>query len=474
MDHALQPTAYDTVKYPSTIHKVTHPERLAVAARLAGLDPAPLARARVLEIGGGDCLGLIAFAAAWPESRCCGFDLAASTIERGRVIAGQAVPNVTLEVGDILTAHEIYAAGTFDYVIAHGVYAWVPAPVRAALMGLIAHVLAPDGVALVSYNAMPGGHIRLLLRGMVLHAVDGITDPDQRIAVARAFLTDYAQPREDDSPLDAGLRQQAGSMAERPASVLLHDEMGDTFAPQSLSQVVDAAGQVGLRFLTDAGPNHVLDGFLHADAPVSDDPDRQVLRQAQAGDYENLAFFRTTLLVHAHAPLDRRIDADRLRGLWVSARFTALGDGEFSVGENRFGIADPGFAERLGRLAHAAAGRMPVADVVTDADQALALIQLYREWFADLHLGPPPYAIAPGPKPTASALVRQTIARGEDVVATLAHKLLRLDQPSLHSLLLAADGTRTVGELVAMDHGIAAGEVAPLLAKAAQMGLLEA
>jgi SAM-dependent methyltransferase len=468
------PTAYDTVRYPSTIHKVTHPERLAVAARLAGLDPAPMARARVLEIGGGDCLGLIAFAAAWPESRCCGFDLAASTIARGREIAGQAVPNVALEVADILTAHELYAAGAFDYVIAHGVYAWVPAPVREALMALIAHVLAPDGVALVSYNAMPGGHIRLLLRDMVLHAVDGITDPDKRLDSGRAFLADYATPRDDDNPLDTGLRLQARSMADRPGNVLIHDEMGDCFAPQSLSQVVAAAGRVGLRFLTDAGPNRGLDGFLRSDAPASDDPDRDVLRQAQAHDYANLAFFRTTLLVHAHAPLDRQIRVERLAGLWTSARFKPLGNGQFSVGQDNFAIADAGFAEHMAALAQLAPGRMPVVDVVADEGQALALIELCREWFADLHLGPPPFAVVPGPRPRAGALIRQTIARGEYVVATLAHTMLRLDQPALHSLLLAADGTRTTADLVAIDHGLPAGDVPAVLAKTAQMGLLVA
>ena len=470
-------TPYDTVQYPSTIHKVTHPERLAVAARLAGLDPAPMACARVLEIGGGDCLGLIAFAAAWPDSRCCGFDLAASTIERGRAIAGPAVPNVALDVADILTAHECYAAGTFDYVIVHGVYAWVPDQVRTALMALIAHVLAPQGVALLSYNALPGGHIRLLLRDMVLHAVDGITDPAQRLEAARAFLADYATPRDDDTPLDTGLRMQAESMTNRPASVLIHDEMGDCYAPQSLTQVVEAARSVGLQFLTDAGPNRVLDGFLAADAgPVDagsvDNPDRAVLRAAQSYDYANLAFFRTTLLVRAQATLDRRIDPDRLNGLWVSARFTVQGNGTFSVGNDTFAIEDSGFAERMTALAGLAPGRMAVVDLVADADQARALIELYREWYVDLHPCPQPFTLTPGDRPQAGALIRQTLARGDDVVVTLAQRMLRIDQPAVRALLLAADGTRTLADLGAMDLGVPPNELPAALAKTASIGLL--
>ncbi|WP_420382738.1 methyltransferase domain-containing protein [Novosphingobium sp.] len=465
-------TPYDNVAYPSAVHAITHPERLGVAARLAGLHPATMNRARVLEIGGGDCLGLIAFAAAYPDSVCHGFDLAPSTIARGRVIAGAACPNVTLAVADIMTAHEVYAPASFDYVIAHGVYAWVPAPVRAALMTLIAHVLAPHGVALVSYNALPGGHIRQMLREMVLHMVDGITDPEERIGQARAFLKAYARPRDDDDPLQAGLRLQAASMAERPPTVLIHDEMGDCFAPQSLSQVVDAANRAGLRFLTDGGRDRLLHGFLDHGAGPSDDPDRDVLAAAQVYDYANLTFFRSTLLVRADAPIDRRLDPARLDGLWASAAFNALGGKEFSAGDDQFTIDDPDFAGRMRDLAEVAPARLPVSDLATSPEQAMALIDLVREWYAHLHFGPAPYAIAPGERPCTSALVRQTLARGEDLVVTLAHRMLHIDKPALAALLLAADGTRSIEEICAMSHGIASAEVRPALAKAGGLGLL--
>ena len=443
-----------------------------MAARLAGIDAVPMERARVLEIGGGDCLSLIAFAAAYPTSRCHGFDLAASAIERGRVIAWAACPNVTLETLDIMAAREHFAPASFDYVIAHGLYAWVPAPVRAELLALIAKVLAPAGVAFVSFNALPGGYIRHILRDMVLHAIAGADDPAQRIAAAAACLEAFAAPQEGDEALLAALRQQAGWMANRPPGLLFHDELGEVFAPQSISQAVQAAGQHGLQFLTDAGPNRVLDGFLPVGAEMPADADLAVLNLAQARDYRELCFFRSLLLTRHEARPDRRIDPARLDGLWVSARFKALGDGEFGFGEDRFTIADPRFAARLALLAEAAPARRRTSEIADNEDQLMALIDLYREWYVQFHLGPPPWAMEPGVKPAASALVRQTLQRGEMDVATMRHRMIRIDQPEVRALLLAADGSRTIAEIAALDVGIPADEVAAALTKAASLGLL--
>ena len=50
--------------------------------------------------------------------------------------------------------------GSFDYIIAHGLYSWIPADVRAHVLPLIARHLAPNGVAFVSYNTLPGCHMR--------------------------------------------------------------------------------------------------------------------------------------------------------------------------------------------------------------------------------------------------------------------------------------------------------------------------
>ena len=291
-------TPYDRVAYPTTLFAQTHPERMAVLARLAGLDPVHPARARILEIGGGTCMNLLSLATIWPGCEAHGFDLSEVAIARGQTFAEAAgLANVTLAVEDIQLAHERYPPGVFDYVIVHGVYAWVPDHVRAATMALVAHVLSARGVAFVSYNCMPGGHIRLIMREMLLDQVGEIADPDEKIAATRDFLEAYAKPDEGDETLATLLRQQAEAMLKRPDAVLFHDEMGECYNPQRLLEVIEDGARHGLRFLTDAGRNRHLDGFLPDGAELPGDPDRTVALAASRDDYAALRYFRQTLFV---------------------------------------------------------------------------------------------------------------------------------------------------------------------------------
>ena len=81
---AIERDAYDAVVYPGYAYPATHPDRLAVMAMLHGLDPAPVERCRVLEIGCNEGANLIPMAYAIPGSEFVGFDVASQPIARGR------------------------------------------------------------------------------------------------------------------------------------------------------------------------------------------------------------------------------------------------------------------------------------------------------------------------------------------------------------------------------------------------------
>src|ERR1700712_5467051 len=147
---------YDAVLYPARAFVQTHPDRLATLATLFGLSPAPPGDCRVLELGCGAGGNLLPMAAGLPGSTFVGIDTSRRAIERARAQTD------SLGVGNVAFAEvsiEDYEppAGGVDYVIAHGVYSWVPEHVRERLLALCAAALSPHGVAYVSYNALPGG-----------------------------------------------------------------------------------------------------------------------------------------------------------------------------------------------------------------------------------------------------------------------------------------------------------------------------
>ncbi|MCD4811464.1 hypothetical protein K8R14_02560, partial [bacterium] len=65
-------TSYDEVPYESQSFPQSHPDRLAMLARLFGLSPAPVTQCRVLELGCAGGGNLIPMAFHLPDSEFVG------------------------------------------------------------------------------------------------------------------------------------------------------------------------------------------------------------------------------------------------------------------------------------------------------------------------------------------------------------------------------------------------------------------
>src|SRR5580704_13596219 len=127
--------AHNTVAYPGFPYPKTHPDSLAAMAILHGLNPAPVEHCRVLEIGCNEGANLIPMAYAIPGSEFVGFDIAQLPIARAQEkIHALALSNVRVFQADITEIDQ--RLGKFDYIIAHGIYAWIAEPVRESLLAL--------------------------------------------------------------------------------------------------------------------------------------------------------------------------------------------------------------------------------------------------------------------------------------------------------------------------------------------------
>lgn len=440
-------TPYDLNAYPTAIFAQTAPDRLATVARLAGLSPPPVETARVLEIGGGDGMNLLALAVAYPRAEFVSFDLAATAVARGRRwLAASGVANLRLEVLDILDATEA-PDGPFDYIIAHGIYAWVPPEVRVATMALIGRLLAPDGVSFVSYNAMPGGYIRLALRDALTFATQGLDGADKVNAV-RQHLAALAEPREGkENPAQAAFRDAARQTRDKPWAVLGHDELGPCFHPQAIADVAAAAAANGLQYLGEADRERIDDAFVPADIPLEEDSTAQLVRLLQGGDYRDVCFFRHSLFVRDGVRPKRRLDLDALADLYATSRCVRQGEGEFRLGENVFEVSDPPLSAALGRLVDLAMERVPVGDLLDTPVRLTALYEMFEVGLVELHAGPAPYATRVSERPLASPLIRMMLAEDLPRVCTLDQRMMVIEEAGPRHLLAHLDGSRDLAAL---------------------------
>jgi SAM-dependent methyltransferase len=481
-------TAYDTVAYPTPPMSQTHPDCLATLATLFGMTPAPVESCRVLELGCGDGGNLNPLAFAIPRSTFVGVDLASTAITQAKDEArALGLANVEYHCADLLEWAP--PEGPFDYVIAHGLFSWVPEAVRLRVLQLCRERLAPQGVAYISYNAMPGGHIRGMLRDMMRFHTQHLAAPAQKIGQARTLLRLLVAAQAPDNEFAAVLKKEAQRILQRGADAFLfHDDLADINQPYYFHEFTALAGQHALQFLAEAEFFDMQDWMQPAAVVEALKPfSGNILLKEQYLDFLKCRRFRQTLLCHQGVRLNRELKPELVRQFLIAspARPKAAGTDPGSGAAEAFTsprgataqidhpltraamlelVATWPRALPWGEILKAARSRLgrPPADDFDDEAARLAefILAGYGAELVELHLFQAAWAVRPGPRPVLCPLARRQLSRGREIVAGMRHTGSRMDVPIVREMLLLLDGTRDL-QTVAADLGrrIDAGEL---------------
>ena len=474
---------YDRVLYPGAAYPQTHPDRLSTLGTLFGMQPAPVERCRVLEIGCTDAGNLLPMAEALPNAEFVGIDVSTRALTRGReCIEDLGLQNIRLLELDILDVPGNF--GVFDFIIAHGVYSWVPPQVREKLLSICRTHLAPHGIAYVSYNAYPGNHLRDLMRGMMRFHVARIDDPEEKRKQAAALLKFLieAQPDAIEGDEEARavqreseiFRQLLAMQLERvkkasPAA-FYHDDLAEIFTPFYFHEFIAHAARHGLQFLAEAAFSDMqaLNFAPQAVSALETLGNDRITRE-QYLDFLKCRRFRQTLLCHHEVALSGP-RADPIRRFFISSRgtpvsaaplldegaleeFTASGNASAKTDDSLIKAALLHLAEiwpqsvLFDELLAAARERLNEKGIASKPDEdvpklAATLLELYAAPVVELHVHPPQFTIEAGERPIASRVVRWSLAKGAYTVTNLRHRSIAFDDPVAVQLMLLLDGTR--------------------------------
>jgi hypothetical protein len=429
---------YDRLAYLNQPITQSHPDRLALLARLHGMEPPPVERARVLDLGASEGGNIIPMAMTLPGAEFTGIDLATVPVERGRrIIADLRLQNVRLLQMDLLQVDSSF--GTFDYIIAHGLYAWTPPAVRDKILAIARENLSPHGVAFVSYNAYPGGHLRRLFRDVMLYHAGQFEDPEEKVAQARAMLQLLAAGRPEPDAFDRAVAAEAAELLNRDDSMIYHDYLADIFEPSSLRDFVAHAATHGLQYLDDASIFDTSNPKVSEEAKIASHAlaggDR--VAEEQYLDLFRLRRFRQSLVCHSELSLVPHFEAQRVAGLYASSPAEETAEGVF-LGRSglRMTTTHPKAIEYLRRLI----AIWPGAEEVKAGEAGLAL-QLLRAGVVELNVLPSA-GVRAGDKPIASPFARYQAERKEARITTLRHRSLAVEGDREWRLLQLLDGTR--------------------------------
>jgi SAM-dependent methyltransferase len=307
-------TPYDQVEYHAGTFAKTHPQRLASVAHLFGLNSPPIERCRVLELGCGDGANLIPMAFHMPDSQFVGIDLAQIPIQAGlRRVQRLRLSNIQLRQGDVAQLnHEL---GKFDYIIAHGLYSWVPDVVRPHILRVANELLTENGLAYISYNALPGCRLRHLVRELLQFRFGKSAFNPSRLRDVREFLQEFARiENASHNEFQLALRGEIDFIQKIPDFVLFHDDLAEHSNAFYLHEFLAQAKEHHLQYLGEASIHEMftLAGDESFDSVLSRWSNDDWIAREQYLDFTKGTRFRQTVLCRSSQPLDRQVGPNSL------------------------------------------------------------------------------------------------------------------------------------------------------------------
>ena len=454
--------AYDSAPYRSVALMRLHPARLAGHARWLGFEPPPVAAARVLEIGCAAGGHIIPLAASFPHARFLGVDVSPRQIADGVArITRLGLDNITLSARSLT---EIGAAdGAFDYIIAHGLYSWIPDDLRDALLKVCGERLSENGIALISYNVLPGWRLFQAVRdSMMLHA-GSETDLQARGAKTRrlfALMKEHADP---ETSYGRFWRDEAQKMTAGDDAYFTHEIFEETNAPTTFRDFVDGASRHGLAYLAEsrARANFAESVTPGAGAIIADLSAGDALAREQYVDIVSGRTFRESMLVRAAAlaKVEPSLDDTRLAALHLIApmdlEIKRADHGAASIVGDEVAIDDatPASIAAIGRLIERRPSSSRLADLLApeaDAETGRALLALLRRMaqagLLDVSSEPTVCAQSLVARPKAWPLAASDAAAGA-LTTTMRHAPFHMD-PLDRLMLPKLDGLRSRDSLV--------------------------
>lgn len=247
--------SYDSFLYVSKPFSSTNINNLQAKAKMYGLNPVPLKGARVLELGASCGGNIVPQALYYPETTFTGIDLSGVQVKHGNdIINSIGLKNVTLLEKDILDIDESF--GTFDYIIVHGIWSWVPDVVKDKILSICNVNLSDNGIAYVSYNTYPGWKRLEQLRDIMLYSEKRAKDQDllERTLYTKSVLKMVA----DTMNIDDRSRAQSAYKINNIHNVLnsndyyvAHEYLEAFNDPVYVSDFIDRARKQGCAYIGD-------------------------------------------------------------------------------------------------------------------------------------------------------------------------------------------------------------------------------
>jgi SAM-dependent methyltransferase len=297
-------TPYDELAYKSSPIEWTAPERLALTSLVHGGPRPRLDSYRVLELGCGNGSNLLPLAYYRRVSTFVGIDGALShfkVAEERKAALG--LSNIEFIHADFRSAGQ-NLSGQFDYVVAHGVFSWVPRDARDALLELCVERLRQGGLLYLNYNTRPGWNVRGLVREFLLAQTAAESSLRRRAELAKKAASKVVSALTGvDHHYSRLLANEFRFVSEGDVSWVGHEFLAEVNNPYWRSEFLALVRAYGLEYVADADFNYSSGRIPEEFAPRLE---LEGITGRSIDDTVDLLCYRQLHSpILAHGPLDR-------------------------------------------------------------------------------------------------------------------------------------------------------------------------
>lgn len=262
------------------------PRLLSLAMLSKGVRPPPLRGPfTYCELGFGQGFSINLLAAANPNGDFWGTDFNPAHAAGAERLA-MTVGSKNIHLFDKSFAEFVdLDTPPFDFIALHGIYSWISADNRRAIVEILRKKLKFGGVVYISYNALPGWSAAMPLRELMIGSGAGAAEGTvKRVERALSFAQRVADLNAGYFSGNPGVVQRLALMVAQNRNYLAHEYFNRDWNPQYHAEVAAELAQAKLVFAASAHmPDHIDKLNLSDDAQkllaeLSDSTFRETVR----------------------------------------------------------------------------------------------------------------------------------------------------------------------------------------------------
>jgi Predicted methyltransferase regulatory domain/Methyltransferase domain len=271
-----------------------------------------------IDLGCGDAASLLLMAASHPEGHFIGIDAMPEHINLAKQISHDAeLKNIEFHLCTFAEAAEQISFQA-DYVISHGVLAWVSDENRKTLCNLASAWLKPGGAFYVSYNALPGWAPIMAFQRLLRSIANEQTGTSKERFVKGKELLSQMKIFDDES-----WKSFEDLLSQGHADYLAHEYLNDHWKPCWSGDVIATLQQHDLNFVCQANASKMRrDLYLSPEKHESLAKAKTVEAKEIAIDILDNIWFRKDIYIKGQpqfVPHEATLPA-RIESWWALAR----------------------------------------------------------------------------------------------------------------------------------------------------------